>query len=128
MGLNKLSSLFSNFKSKFSKPNKAKRKKKRKPSNIQKFIFCFKNRIKKVAFLEELDFSNFPDTKDWLGAKIVQQGEETLNNRALNRNDLVIHALICERNWEISLEETKKVEGERDKLQKQLNLFLNQRG
>jgi len=119
---------FLKVKLKFLNKSKKKRKKKPKPSSFRKFLFRFKNRIKKVALLEELDFSNYPDTKEWLGEKLVQQGEETLNNRALNRNDLVIHALICERNWEISMGETKKVEDERDKLQKQLNIFLNQRG
>lgn len=65
---------------------------------------------------KNLDFLKFnpenDDTRKWLGEKLVKEGNRLLNDDSIDRNELVIRCLILENNWNLALEENRKLEAQ----------------
>jgi len=56
-----------------------------------------------------LDFLEYPDTEEWLGKELVEEGNRFLNNSPSKEN-LIIMYLIAKKNWILAMKENNELQ------------------
>lgn len=81
--------------------------------------------LRKKLHNKKLDFAKFnteDDTAEWLGEKLVEEGNKLLNN-CPDKDDLIVRFLIAKKNWLLALGEIEELEKEVEKLEAQINIL-----